>query len=328
MIEPSKIIEVKEWFKCDLDKKELKKLLARDDSHAWFYVGGWLLLILIFATVAILLYPTVWSIPVFIIYGILISASNARWHECSHGTPFKTDWLNEATFYIATTMEMRDVVSTRWEHALHHSYTIFEGVDQEILLKRPPNLLYACLDFFYLKSGPTLMWNTLQHAFGIVSKNAKLCVPETDFKRMFWWSRATLLPYILAVILAVVIGSWLPILLIVLPRFYGGFLQWIYILLQHGGLAENVWDHRLNCRTVYFNKFNAFLYMEMQYHVEHHMYPMVPFHALRALREQVKDQLPEINKSIFDGLKEMVPALLKQRKDPSYFIRKEVRTTK
>lgn len=322
MINPSEVIEIKDWYKCNIERKELKKFLARNNKHALFYVGGWLLLVLITGIYASLLYPSIWSIPVFIVYGILISASNARWHECSHGTPFKTNWLNEVTFYIAATMEMRDIVSTRWEHALHHSYTIFEGVDQEILLKRPPNLFIAILDFFYLKSGPTLMFYTIQHALGIPSKPAKNCVPETDFKRMYWWSRATLVPYIIAIVLAIVLQTWLPILLIVLPRFYGGFIQWTYILLQHGGLAENVWDHRMNCRTVYFNPINAFLYMEMQYHIEHHMYPMVPFHKLRGLHKHIKDQLPKSNSSIWDGLKEMVPALIKQRKDPDYYIQK------
>ena len=50
-------------------------------------------------------------------------------------------------------------------------------------------------------------------------------------------------------------------------------------LLQHGGLADNVTDHRLNSRTVYMNPVSRFIYWNMNYHVEHHMFPMVPYHA-------------------------------------------------
>ena len=53
-------------------------------------------------------------------------------------------------------------------------------------------------------------------------------------------------------------------------------------LTQHIGLAEDVLDHRLNCRTVYINPFSRFVYWNMNYHVEHHMFPMVPYHRCRS----------------------------------------------
>ena len=58
------------------------------------------------------------------------------------------------------------------------------------------------------------------------------------------------------------------------------------------GLAENVLDHRLNCRTVYMNPINRYLYWNMNYHVEHHMFPLVPYHALPRLHELVKADMP------------------------------------
>ena len=38
-------------------------------------------------------------------------------------------------------------------------------------------------------------------------------------------------------------------------------------------------DHRLNSRTVYMNPISRFIYWNMNYHIEHHMFPMVPYHA-------------------------------------------------
>ena len=36
-----------------------------------------------------------------------------------------------------------------------------------------------------------------------------------------------------------------------------------------------------------------FLYMNMNNHVEHHLYPQIPFYSLRSLRDELKDQLPD-----------------------------------
>ena len=70
-------------------------------------------------------------------------------------------------------------------------------------------------------------------------------------------------------------------------------------LLQHGGLADNVLDHRLNSRTVYMNPISRFIYWNMNYHVEHHMFPMVPYHALPRLHALIKDDLPPPNPSMW-----------------------------
>ena len=60
----------------------------------------------------------------------------------------------------------------------------------------------------------------------------------------------------------------------------------------------------------------------MQYHIEHHLFPQVPFYNLPKLHEAIKDQLPSPNHGFIDGLLEMIPAIIKQSKDPSYFIPK------
>jgi hypothetical protein len=56
--------------------------------------------------------------------------------------------------------------------------------------------------------------------------------------------------------------------------------------------AENVLDHRLNCRTVYMNAFNRYMYWNMNYHLEHHMFPLVPYHNLPKLTNH-QSRLPK-----------------------------------
>ena len=88
-------------------------------------------------------------------------------------------------------------------------------------------------------------------------------------------------------------------------------------LTQHSGLAEDVTDHRLNTRTVYMNPITRFIYLNMNYHVEHHIFPMVPYYSLPALHAEIKDDLPEPAPSIPAAFREFVPVMWRQRHDTS-----------
>lgn len=63
-----------------------------------------------------------------------------------------------------------------------------------------------------------------------------------------------------------------------------------------------------------------FLYWNMNYHVEHHMFPMVPFHALPQLHDAVKADMPPPYPSTPAAYAEIVPALIRQTRDPSHHV--------
>ena len=83
-------------------------------------------------------------------------------------------------------------------------------------------------------------------------------------------------------------------------------------LLQHLGLAENVSDHRLNTRTVMMNCVSRFIYLNMNYHVEHHMFTMVPYYHLPKLHALIRHDLPDPEPSIFAAYRRLVPVLIRQ----------------
>jgi len=68
-----------------------------------------------------------------------------------------------------------------------------------------------------------------------------------------------LLIYAGVISLAVFGRTLLPLMFVGLPTLYGSWLMPIYGYTQHAGLAENVLDHRLNCRTVYMNRLHRYL---------------------------------------------------------------------
>ena len=98
----------------------------------------------------------------------------------------------------------------------------------------------------------------------------------------------------------------------------------VFGLTQHAGMAEDVLDHRLNSRTVYMNPVLRFLYWNMNYHVEHHMFPMVPYHALPALHEEMKADCPTPYRGLLEAYREIIPTLLRQVKDPAYHVVREL----
>ena len=63
-----------------------------------------------------------------------------------------------------------------------------------------------------------------------------------------------------------------------------------------------------------------FLYLNMNYHLEHHLFPTVPYHALPVLHREVAAHLPRPNTSVLDAYREIVDALRHQRRDPEWQI--------
>jgi fatty acid desaturase len=58
----------------------------------------------------------------------------------------------------------------------------------------------------------------------------------------------------------------------------------------------------------------------MNYHIEHHMFPMVPYHQLPKLHEAMKPWTREPNHGIIAAYREILPALWRQRTEPNYRI--------
>ena len=269
-----------DWFTCDIPRDELKRFARRDDGHALLHFGGWIAALAVSGTIATQAWGTLWAIPAFFVYGTIYSSSDARWHECTHRTAFRTAWLNEAVHTVVSLMSFYEITFKRWSHARHHTHTIHVGKDPEIQVPRPAPLAFVVLDFFWLWSFYGNIKTQLIHACGIATPQAKAFVPAGEHRKMFWLSRFNVAIYGGVVVWAVVAGTWLPVLLFGLPRLYGGWLHQLLALTQHAGMAEDATDHRLNSRTFHTNPLYRFLYCNMQYHLEHHMYPMVPYHAL------------------------------------------------
>jgi fatty acid desaturase len=320
-----------EWYHTEVPRKVMKELMQRKDGPAIRDTIIWLGSMAVLAGVAIALcvngHPW-WSVPFWLAYGVLYgSASDSRWHESSHGTAFKTPWMNNWVYQIACFMIVRNPHTWRWSHARHHTDTYIVGRDPEIAIMRPPELFKLVLNVFGIIDAWNGWGRMLLNATGKIHPEEATFIPETEWPKVIRVARIWTAIYAVTITLAVATGSILPLMVIGLPRLYGAWHHIMTGLLQHGGLADNVIDHRLNSRTVYMNPISRFIYWNMNYHVEHHMFPMVPYHALPKLHEIIKHDLPTPNASIPEAFGEMWPAIRKQLQYEDYFLKRELPAT-
>ena len=315
-----------EWYHTDIPRKEMKSLMQRSDGPAIRDTVLWIALLFGFAAGGIYFWGSWWCVPFFLCYGVLYgSASDSRWHECGHGTAFKTRWMNEAVYAFACFLIMREPTIWRWSHTRHHTDTIIVGRDPEIVAMRPPALLTIALNFFNLVNVPKAVASVIRHALGSLSGEEKTFVPESEWPKVHAVARFWVAIWLAVIAACLYWQSFLPAMLVgPLPTMYGGWFSNMVGLTQHAGLAENVLDHRLNSRTVYMNPVFRFLYWNMNYHVEHHMFPMVPYHALPRLHERMKNDCPAPYSSTWAAYREIIPALWRQRKEPEWFVRREL----
>jgi fatty acid desaturase len=174
-----------QWYHTDVARSDIKGLMKRQDGPAIRDTVLWLALIIASASGGIYFWGSWWCIPFFFVYGVLYgSSSDSRWHECGHGTAFKTAWMNTVVYEIASFMVMRNSTAWKWSHARHHTDTVIVGRDAEIAVMRPPDLLKLVLLFTgYLdfRYGFTAL---VRQAFGKLSDDEKSYVIESERPRV------------------------------------------------------------------------------------------------------------------------------------------------
>ena len=324
-----------EWYHTEVPRKVMKELMARRDGPALRDTAIWIILHVLTAAGGIWFWGSWWCMPFWAAYGVLYgSACDSRWHECGHGTAFRTQWMNDVVYHIASFQVMRNPVNWRWSHARHHTDTIIVGRDPEIAWMHPVSLVKKALVWIGILDVWSYFKTITRNAFGVLSPDEADYIPASEQSKVITAARIHVAIYVATAlvslwILAAGMGSdaLIPFMVIGLPRIYGAWHMIMCGLLQHGGLAEDVLDHRLNSRTVLMNPISRWIYWNMNYHIEHHMFPMVPYHALPRLHALIKDDLPPADPSIRAAFKDMIRAVTRQRREPGYYLRRTLPPT-
>ena len=307
------------WYRCEIDRALLKSLSRRTNWHGLVYLFYFIALLIITGFLVLSSVGTLWSIPAFLLYGGIWVFATSVVHETSHGTAFRNRALNETVFFLSGFMVQQTSCLARYTHARHHSHTMLVGEDPEILLTNPMTwrdfIVKELIDlgsiWYFVKAIAAL-------AIGRPTQDAADCIPAAAMRRAVIEAQAYMLGYLAIIFWSLAAQSWLPVLMLILPRVLGAPVHGVMLATQHIGMAQDIPDHRHTTRTMIVNPVLRMLYWNMNYHIEHHVFSQIPFHALPALHEAVRDQCPPPTQGIGRALIEIATTINRQRQEPTY----------
>lgn len=319
-----------DWYRTTLDKEVLKGLTKRRDLPGLLQVGAFLIIYggLIYAGVVLFL-RQMWLPMALVAYfhAVFISymGMEAAVHEMSHGTPFKTKWLNEIFYFLFSFLTWNNPYHFRVSHMKHHQLTAHRGRDYEVIIGKDPYTFWDYLSWFTFDWGKfkMIMLTDLAHVFGRGDADFffwdSLFPEDSDErKKMIRWARIMLLGHIILLGIFIYFQLWILIFMVTFSYFFATFLAHGTEILQHHGLCPDNEDWRVVARTFKAGPLVSFLYWRMNYHVEHHMYAAVPFYRLHKLNKAIEHDVPAPSKSFFAGLKEVRKIHHRQRSEQEF----------
>ena len=230
-----------------------------------------------------------WAFPLILVQGFLVAFLFMPLHEAVHKTAFRTRWLNVCFGHLcgwAIGFPYEYYSVFHWEH---HRHTQDPTKDPELLVMPLPRsngqLVLAFSGALQVYGRLRLM---LKHA--MMGKVTAPWVPADKHALIVREARSYLLVY--ALLLAGSVALRTPVLLLVwiVPLFFGQFVLRPYLYAEHTGCgrSRNAFE---NTRTTYASRLVKWFAWNMPYHVEHHAYPSVPFHALRELNGLIAERI-------------------------------------
>ena len=272
-----------------------------------------------------------WLVVIALIYlhGSLHKFMVNGFHEFCHKTVFKTQALNVFFLHIFSFLGWYSHISFWASHQAHHRYTLHPPDDSEVVLPVKFTLKsYLGLAFINVRGFLLRMQHDLLLSFGVIKDDWEqvLFPPDNEKGRraLFNWARVLMIGHGLIVLISALTGWWMLAVLVTFAPFYAGGFQYLLNVAQHIGLTDNTPDYRISTRTIALNPVLAFLYWQMNFHIEHHMYAAVPFYNLPELHRIVKHDMPVPCQGITGTWKQIIPILRRQQIEPDYQFAPEV----
>ena len=258
-------------------------LTARSDQTGLRHLAGHLGAILVVGGLIDCGVPGWWLL--LPLQGVLLVFLFTLEHEATHKTPFASERLNEAVGHLCGFVLLLPFQWFRYFHLAHHRWTNLAGRDPELASEKPSGKkawAWHVSGLTYWISEARLM---VDLAYGRARGDY---LPAGALPRIVAEARWMLVGY--ALVLASLLISPLLFWVWLLPMLLGQPALRLYLLAEHGDCPQvaNMFE---NTRTTFTTALMRFLAWNMPYHVEHHVYPAVPFHQLPALHRLMKDEL-------------------------------------
>ena len=318
------------WYRTPIEKDRLRELTSRSDAKGLLHAGSFLLVY--FASIAANLYFYVNQLWIPLVVGCYLHGTYASFlgmaasvHELSHGTAFKSKKLNAFFYRVFAFLSWNSYVHFKESHMKHHLYTYFQRYDWEQRSVPIPLRWWDVLSWFTFdyKKFKQLIWTNLNHAFGNTDVDFFFWCPllskdDIKTKKLVSWARVMLVAHLLLAAAFIVFELYILLYLVTFSAFFATFLSHATGIIQHMGLRGDVPDWRVNSYTVNFGPVMRYLYWNMNYHTEHHMYASVPFYNLPKLRKEIAWDLQKPLPGLLPALRHIMHVKRTQREDPEY----------
>ena len=219
------------------------------------------------------------------VQGMLIVFLFTLEHEATHRTPFRTVWLNDWVGRLCGVLLVLPFEWFRAFHMPHHRWTNLPGKDPELAGPKPATLRAWV---WHVSGVPYWISEVRLMARLVAGRVTEDFVAEGAKARVVTEARWMAGVYGLAALSLL----WSPVLLWVwlVPVLLGQPFLRLYLLAEHGDCPEvvNMFE---NTRTTFTTALMRWLAWIMPYHVEHHVWPTVPFHRLPQVHGLIKAEL-------------------------------------
>ena len=267
----------------------LRELNRRSDRAGWIQTLGHGALILasgwVWGNGAL---PWAVRLPALLLLGWGLAFCFCAMHESGHRTAFEHRAVNDAVAWWAGVLSFYNADFYRRYHQWHHRYTNQPGLDPE-LEDAPPTSRSGYL--LQLSGLPWWIGKLRGHWRGLrgeFAANPYIPADAAPSVRASLWKQAA----VYAAVLGLSLPGWNGFLLWfwLLPLALGQPLLRFVLLAEHGG-CTNSDDGLANTRTTHTLAPLRWLMWNMPYHVEHHLFASVPFHALAAAHGLIAPRL-------------------------------------
>ena len=269
-----------------MDKRVLRELYRPNDWKAWFD------LLLRISGESLLFGSAIYfldrSLIVTFIFFYFTSVWHGFWgyagigHELFHGRVFSSLTLNRILFNGASYITWNNPSFFKKSHGFHHRFT-FDVNDSEALSKQNwSHLAFICYVTCDVPLLTRRLFYLLANSLGFVPNFGKWMKLEWCFQR----DALAMLGFNLAIqaFLLLCFNDWRVNLLWFLLPFTGQIFNRLLAQSQHIGLSSfRVEGPLKHSRSIKLPWLFEFLYAGMNYHVEHHLLPGVPYYNLKKM---------------------------------------------
>jgi fatty acid desaturase len=234
-------------------------------------------------------YGVLFAVPLILVQGYLVSFLFMPVHEAAHKTVFRSRLLNTALGHLSSLTIMYPLDYYTLFHWDHHRFTQDPARDPELMFATVPTsdtqLAIAYSGIVYLMKRVRLMF---RHA--VTGKVVVPWIPENKRAMVVREARTYTSIYLVLLIASIALRSTLLLWVWLIPLVVGQWFLRPYLFAEHTG-CEHTRSAFENTRTTYTGQLMKWFTWNMPFHVEHHAYPSVPFHALPKLNAIVDDRI-------------------------------------